>query len=66
MLVSEKIKKIQKKYSLTKKGKVISRKCGQDHFNARDTGKATRNKRRDCQYKDTANSVDTLKKILSI
>lgn len=43
------IKKIAKRFKLTKKGKVIQRKCGQDHFNARESGKTTRNKRRDIE-----------------
>jgi len=43
------IKKIAKRFKLTKNGKVIQRKCGQDHFNSRESGKTTRNKRRDIQ-----------------
>ena len=30
---------------VTKKGKLMKKTCGQDHFNARETGKVTRNKR---------------------
>lgn len=36
-----------KRFVKTKKGKYLKRKCGQDHFNAREPGKVTRNKRRD-------------------
>lgn len=36
-----------KRFKVTKKGKVLRRAAGQDHFNARDTGKNTRRKRRD-------------------
>jgi len=40
-------KSISKRIKITKKGKAIKRKCGQDHFNSRDKNKVTRNKRRD-------------------
>lgn len=43
------IKKIAKRFKLTKNGKVIQRKCGQDHFNSRERGNTTRNKRRDIE-----------------
>lgn len=36
-----------KRFSLTKTKKLRRRKAGQDHFNARESGKVTRNKRRD-------------------
>jgi len=38
---------IAKRYKFTKTGKVLKRAAGQDHFNSRDTGNATRKKRRD-------------------
>lgn len=38
-------KTIAKRVKKTK-NKLITRKCGQDHFNARQTGKKKRNKRR--------------------
>lgn len=38
---------IAKRFRITKNGKVIKRTCGQDHFNARDTGQDKRSKRRD-------------------
>lgn len=43
------IKSISKRVHVTggKKGKLILRTPGQDHFNARERGKTTRNKRSD-------------------
>ncbi len=38
---------IAKRFKVTKTGKVLKRVAGQDHFNARESGKVTRNKRRD-------------------
>ncbi|MFH1047766.1 MAG: 50S ribosomal protein L35 [Patescibacteria group bacterium] len=38
---------ITKRFKVTKKGKVLKRAAGQDHFNSRESGKVTRNKRRD-------------------
>ena len=40
-------KALAKRVKVTKNGKILKRKAGQDHFNTRDTGKVTRNKRRD-------------------
>lgn len=39
-------KSIAKRIKITKKGKVLKKKAGQDHFNARESGKVKRNKRR--------------------
>ncbi len=36
-----------KRFKKTGSGKIVYRKAGQDHFNARETGKVTKNKRRD-------------------
>lgn len=36
-----------KRFVITKTKKVLQRKAGQDHFNARETGNTKRNKRRD-------------------
>jgi large subunit ribosomal protein L35 len=36
-----------KRFRVTKSGKIMHRASGQDHFNSRDTGKVTKNKRRD-------------------
>lgn len=38
-----------KRFSITKSGKIMKRTGGQDHFNAREPGKVTRNKRRDVE-----------------
>ena len=50
--MSKKIKtkqSIAKRFTVTKNKKVIKRTCGQDHFNARDTGRMKRLKRSDNQ-----------------
>ncbi|MEK7102974.1 MAG: 50S ribosomal protein L35 [Patescibacteria group bacterium] len=38
---------VAKRFRVTTTGKVIRRHAGQNHFNARDTGKVSRNKRSD-------------------
>jgi large subunit ribosomal protein L35 len=40
-------KSIAKRFRKTKSGKILHRKCGRDHFNTKESGKITRNKRRD-------------------
>lgn len=40
------VKAVAKRVKTTKKGKVITKKAGKGHFNARETGKTTRKKRR--------------------
>ena len=40
-------KTIAKRIRVTKSGKLLKRKAGQDHFNARESGNVTRAKRRD-------------------
>ena len=35
-----------KRIKVTKNGKFLKRAAGQDHFNARESGKTTKNKRR--------------------
>jgi large subunit ribosomal protein L35 len=37
---------IAKRYRVTKKGKLMKKKAGQDHFNARESSNITRAKRR--------------------
>jgi ribosomal protein L35 len=44
---------IAKRYKITKKGKVIKKKAGQDHFNARESGNITRAKRRPTEIAKT-------------
>ncbi|MBU0636975.1 MAG: 50S ribosomal protein L35 [Patescibacteria group bacterium] len=36
-----------KRFKITRNNKILHRKSGQDHFNARESGKVIRNKRRD-------------------
>lgn len=38
-----------KRLRKTGSGKIVFRKTGQDHFNARESGNTTKNKRRDVQ-----------------
>lgn len=40
-------KAIAKRFKITKRGKILIRKGGQDHFNSRESGNVTRGKRRD-------------------
>ena len=42
-------KSVSKRFRVTKTGKLIKRKNGQAHFNARETGNTKRNKRSDMQ-----------------
>ena len=51
-----------KRFSKTKNDKLIRRKSGQDHFNARQTGDTKRNKRRDISADKT--SIKTIKKLM--
>lgn len=39
-------KSIAKRLKITKNKKILHRICGQDHFNARESGKVTKNKRK--------------------
>lgn len=40
-------KTVAKRIKITASGKLIKRKAGQDHFNSRESGNVTRNKRSD-------------------
>ncbi len=40
-------KAVAKRFKVTKKKKVVKRGCGQDHFNARESGNQKRSKRLD-------------------
>ncbi len=55
-------KAISKRFKITKSGKVLKRAAGQDHFNSRESGKVTRNKRRDRQMSETF--TKTIKKLV--
>ena len=46
-------KALAKRVRITKTGKMIKRKAGQDHFNSRESGKVTRNKRTDLELTAT-------------
>ena len=56
------IKAISKRFKI-KKSKVIKRKAGQDHFNAKESSKKTRNKRRDVLVSDDFSK--NIKKLIS-
>ena len=42
-----------KRIRVSKKGKILKKKAGQDHFNARESGKVTRGKRRITKVSDS-------------
>jgi len=46
-------KALSKRVKITKTGKILKRKGGQDHFNSRESGKVVKNKRRDDQLSST-------------
>ncbi|MFC1788200.1 50S ribosomal protein L35 [Patescibacteria group bacterium] len=46
-------KALSKRITITKTGKVLKRKSGQDHFNSKESSKVTRNKRRDITLSTT-------------
>jgi len=46
-------KAVAKRFKTTKNKKVMHRTAGQDHFNTRESGKTTRNKRRDQEMSKT-------------
>ena len=56
-------KSVVKRFKLTKNGKVLKRKAGQGHFNARESGNITRMKRRDVVL--TGKVAKTIKATLS-
>ena len=46
-------KAFAKRIKVTKNGKMLIRKGGQDHFNSRDTGTVTKRKRRDSNLSES-------------
>ena len=56
-------KAISKRVAITKKGKIKHRKCGQNHFNARESGNTTRNKRTDSTITNQKN-IKTIKQLM--
>lgn len=54
-------KALAKRVKITKNGKVLKRKAGQDHFNGRESGKVRRNKRRDITMpKEVTKTISSL------
>lgn len=53
---------VSKRFKITRTGKVLKRAAGQDHFNARESGKTTRNKRRERQMSEVF--TKTIKKLV--
>lgn len=53
-----------KRFKITGTGKLLKRVAGQDHFNSRESGKITKNKRRDIKAHKT--NVKNLRKLFSI
>ncbi len=52
---------MSKRYKVTKSGKILKRAAGQAHFNTRESGNTTRNKRRDkTQHPAFAKSIKKL------
>ncbi len=49
-----------KRIRKSKTGKLLARAVGQDHFNSRDTGKNTKNKRRDFSLHKANNKLKSL------
>jgi ribosomal protein L35 len=58
------IKSIAKRFRVTTTGKVMKRKSGQSHLNAKESGKITSNKRRDPALVE--DSAKVIKKILFV
>ena len=55
-------KSLAKRFKVTKNGKVLIRKGGQGHFNARESGNVTRAKRRDISLSE--NTAPNVKRLL--
>ena len=49
-----------KRIKITKRGKLMARAVGQDHFNSRESGKVTKNKRRDIVLHKANNKLKQL------
>lgn len=50
-------KATSKRFRVTKKGKIIKRTAGQNHFNSRENGKVGRNKKSDVVMSTTLNRI---------
>ncbi|MFA4941384.1 MAG: 50S ribosomal protein L35 [Patescibacteria group bacterium] len=55
-------KATSKRFTITKNNKIRRRKAGQDHFNARESGKTIRTKRRDIET--GSDNAKTIKKLM--
>lgn len=55
-------KAVSKRMKITRKNKVLTRTSGQDHFNSRERGNTTRNKRSDRQLSNA--NLGNVKKLL--
>lgn len=55
-------KLVKKRVRVTKNKKILIRTGGQDHFNSRESGRVTRNKRRDKNISSA--NVKNVKKLL--
>lgn len=54
-------KALAKRVKITRTGKVLKRKAGQDHFNSKESGKVRRNKRRDITMpKESVKTINSL------
>lgn len=53
-----------KRFKITGTGKLLKRRAGQDHFNSRESGRTTKNKRRDIEAHKT--NVMNLRRLFSI
>lgn len=49
-----------KRLRKTATGKLMQRSAGQGHFNSRESGKTTKNKRRDTQMSSASNRLKSL------
>ena len=49
-----------KRITKTGSGKLMTRSTGQGHFNSRESGKTTKNKRRDMSLNQTSNKLRSL------
>lgn len=57
-------KATSKRFKITKKGKVIKKTAGQDHFNSKESGKIATKKRRDKKVNNKKN-CKTIKTLIN-
>lgn len=56
-------KSLSERVKITKNKKILKKKCGQDHFNARESSKKTRNKRRSTKLPKTKTHKTIIKSL---